>query len=99
MANNMRGVWSITIATGQDPAHVPHWIHISKCETPAVFILTSSNSERSSSCVNPARTRSSVIWGIVPPRRLTYRQTEPKFYLALLIREQQTNPTHLAILC
>ena len=42
MANNIRGVWSISKADGQEPPHVPHWMHISAWATPAVAELTSS---------------------------------------------------------
>src|SRR5450759_488382 len=46
MANSMRGVWSIASADGQDPPQVPHWMHISRRDTPAVLALTSPRKSR-----------------------------------------------------
>ncbi len=36
----------MSAADGQDPPHVPHWMHISSRATPAVAALTSSRNRK-----------------------------------------------------
>ena len=62
MANSMRGVWSMSAADGQEPPHEPHWIHISRRETPAVCKLTSSK-KRTFGLVSSGETTGWVLKG------------------------------------
>ena len=102
----------MSMADGHEPPQVPHWMHISRCETPAVFILTSCNRDRSSSRKRD-RTRSSDIWGIVPPCYNQFNQSllgvtevthslnesnTPTFILVIFITINSNKNNHIALI-
>jgi hypothetical protein len=50
------GVWSMALAEGQEPPQLPHWMHISKRETPAVFEVTSARRRAPASATSGGET-------------------------------------------